>query len=685
MKLSIIVPVYGVAPYLRKCVDSLLNQDIPSSEYEIILVDDGSTDGSGAICDELAGKPTSGSSLKGREDGTHDSFARVWGAHTADSTQYNLLKENAQENRINPTEAESVLWSLLKANNIGLHFRRQHIILDYIVDFICLEKGLVIELDGGYHNVPEQVEHDKQRTSHLKQLGYTELRFTNEELLTSPDAVIARIKSVASSLPSLQGRGGERPLIRVIHRKNGGLSAARNSGIEIAQGEYLMFVDSDDYIEPNVLGSLVAKMDADKLDILRFNFQNVNEYYEVFTPYKSAKPYMDYRDEVVDGETFLNERLGIACYAWQFILRRDLIVSKENSNLPSEISNPKNILFKEKIYFEDTEWTPRILLRANRVASVDTIVYNYLWRKGSITLPTNPEKLHKVLVDKIALIEGFQWQRELAKNPQWFTWMTSVTTLSVLSILTAYPLREQRKYIAQLRAFGAFPLTTYHASGNMLHKTRLVNMSPLLFCWVLGKLSGAYWDNLVKHLYAALNVLRLWPHLLLFLFSPRRRMITRDMMAYRAEYGKGHLLWFLTYNKSFRGLFYYRIGNNLSMLIRWLAPTVHELTFSPQVQVGEGLLLFHAYCTILNARRIGDHCRILHMVTLGDKNGKVPTIGNHVEILPGATIVGGITIGDNCVIGPGAVVFKSVPANCVVVGNPAYILKRNGIVVNEKL
>ena len=81
------------------------------------------------------------------------SFASVWGAHTADSTQYDLLKENAQANRKNPTEAESVLWDMLKGNNIGLHFRRQHIILDYIVDFICIEKGLVIELDGGYHNV----------------------------------------------------------------------------------------------------------------------------------------------------------------------------------------------------------------------------------------------------------------------------------------------------------------------------------------------------------------------------------------------------------------------------------------------------------------------------------------------------------------------------------------------------
>jgi very-short-patch-repair endonuclease len=130
-------------------------------------------------------------------------FAQVWGAHTADSTQYDLLKENAVKNRKNPTEAESVLWDMLKGNKIGYHFRRQHIILDYIVDFICLDKGLIIELDGGYHNDPQQKECDKARTAHLQRLGYTELRFKNEELLCNPDAVIQKIKDTLKSLPGI--------------------------------------------------------------------------------------------------------------------------------------------------------------------------------------------------------------------------------------------------------------------------------------------------------------------------------------------------------------------------------------------------------------------------------------------------------------------------------------------------
>ena len=138
-----------------------------------------------------------------QKEGEHASFAKTWGAHTADSTQYDLLKENAVTNRKNPTEAESVLWDMLKGNKIGYHFRRQHIILDYIVDFICLDKGLIIELDGGYHNDPRQKEYDKARTAHLQRLGYTELRFKNEELLCNPDAVIQKITDTLKSLPSI--------------------------------------------------------------------------------------------------------------------------------------------------------------------------------------------------------------------------------------------------------------------------------------------------------------------------------------------------------------------------------------------------------------------------------------------------------------------------------------------------
>lgn len=188
----------------------------------------------------------------------------------------------------------------------------------------------------------------------------------------------------------------------------------------------------------------------------------------------------------------------------------------------------------------------------------------------------------------------------------------------------------------------------------------------------------------MKKLYAILNLLRLWPHMLCYVCSKNREHISADVQAHKEEYHCGSLLWFLTYNRSFRALFYYRIGF-VARFISWLAPGQVTLKIPQSVKIGDGVLLFHSYGTTLGAREIGEGCRIVCNITLGDKKGKMPIIGKHVEILPGAVIAGDVTIGDNCVIGPNAVVYKSVPANCVVVGNPAYILKRDGVIVNEKL
>lgn len=352
-KLSIIVPIYNVEQYLRKCVDSLLDQDIPPSEYEIILVDDGGQDNCPQICDEYA-----------------------------------------------------------------------------------------------------------ERTK-------------SEEL---------RGKSCS---------------INVVHRENGGLSAARNSGIEIAQGEYIMFVDSDDYIEPNVLKGLMEQVERDNLDVLRYRLQYVrllkendemsrdkslNEprtlnggLYQVYNPYKSD-PFKgnDYSDVPTDGVSFLNERMNTQCYAWQFILRRDLIYTLHNTHSTSE----NNILFTPGIYFEDTDWTPRMLARAKRVASTETVVYNYLMREGSITNAVNRSKQQKVLDDKMRLVETMQKQskelQEQGKDNRWFARMIADTVISIITILGTQFYSEHKDYLAKLKALNIYPIQSKIA------KAKLINLSPRL-------------------------------------------------------------------------------------------------------------------------------------------------------------------------------------------------------------
>ena len=90
--------------------------------------------------------------------------------------------EFARELRNNPTEAESFLWDHLH-NIKGIRFKRQHPILYFIADFYCHKAKLIIEVDGGYHTIPEQYEYDKNRNTDLEELGLKVIRFTNEQVL----------------------------------------------------------------------------------------------------------------------------------------------------------------------------------------------------------------------------------------------------------------------------------------------------------------------------------------------------------------------------------------------------------------------------------------------------------------------------------------------------------------------
>ena len=113
---------------------------------------------------------------------------------TASPDRYELLKTFARENRRNATEAEALLWEYLRNNALGVKFLRQHVIGDYIVDFVSRQDGLVLEVDGAYHSEPLQKKDDIQREQVLEQMGYHVIRFTNEEVLYNTERVIEQIE-----------------------------------------------------------------------------------------------------------------------------------------------------------------------------------------------------------------------------------------------------------------------------------------------------------------------------------------------------------------------------------------------------------------------------------------------------------------------------------------------------------
>lgn len=212
MKLSIIIPVYNVEPFISRCLDSCYNQNLPEDDYEIICVDDGSTDGSMAIVEKYA----------------------------------------------------------------------------------CLHKNLVI-----------------------------------------------------------------------LHQANAGQSIARNQGLQIAQSDYIWFVDSDDWIQPNVLPYLLEHVYRDHLDTLCFTFQYAYEDGR-FSDGGFSMPSLN---KAINGREFISN-YSMPAGPWSAIHRRAFL--KE-----------KNLRFIEGIKREDEDYTIRAYCSAEKISYINIVAYNYFQRAGS--------------------------------------------------------------------------------------------------------------------------------------------------------------------------------------------------------------------------------------------------------------------------------------------------------------
>lgn len=128
---------------------------------------------------------------------------------TANPLNYGLLKQFSIDMRNKPTDAEKVLWEQLSGKKLeGYKFRRQHIIGDYIADFICLKENIIIEIDGLIHQLPENVASDLERTNWLNSQGYQVIRFTNNQVLFELDKVLTSIGSALEAPPSGAGGAG---------------------------------------------------------------------------------------------------------------------------------------------------------------------------------------------------------------------------------------------------------------------------------------------------------------------------------------------------------------------------------------------------------------------------------------------------------------------------------------------
>lgn len=181
----------------------------------------------------------------------------------------------------------------------------------------------------------------------------------------SPDKSKERAEAIAEKYTN----------IRVVSRPNGGLSAARNTGIREAKGDYIMFLDSDDWIEENCLGRIIAKLNEEKPDILCIcSCRNNGEKQYAIRSFKDTTS--------MSGPKALAK--GLSPEAPFSIVKTSFL--KEN-----------NFRFYEGIYHEDSELTPRMHYMASKISFLDGLVYDYYVNDQSIMGKPNPKKSHDLI------------------------------------------------------------------------------------------------------------------------------------------------------------------------------------------------------------------------------------------------------------------------------------------------
>ncbi|EHA1082319.1 serine O-acetyltransferase [Photobacterium damselae] len=121
----------------------------------------------------------------------------------------------------------------------------------------------------------------------------------------------------------------------------------------------------------------------------------------------------------------------------------------------------------------------------------------------------------------------------------------------------------------------------------------------------------------------------------------------------------------------------------VNVLFLKLLKFICGLDIPPRTKIGEGMILYHPQNIVINADSVlGRNVMLKHNVTIGNKIDPItgkhvsPVIGNNVELSPGVIVLGGISVGDNSIIGAGSIVVKNIPANSIAVGSPAKVIKK---------
>lgn len=187
--------------------------------------------------------------------------------------------------------------------------------------------------------------------------------------------------------------------IKIFQKDNGGPSSARNFGLKYATGEYIIFIDGDDYIEKDSLKKLYNTAKNENLDILQGCYRRVNEYgEELFEKYEKG---LVNSGTAMTGREWILKKHNIPM-VWPYLFRRDFLMQN-------------NLTLLEGVYHEDVEFIPRVIYLSESIKAVDIVFYNYVQRQGSIMNSKNINKFFD-LIKVCDSLEAFQTEFAMSEE-----------------------------------------------------------------------------------------------------------------------------------------------------------------------------------------------------------------------------------------------------------------------------
>ena len=249
------------------------------------------------------------------------------------------------------------------------------------------------------------------------------------------------------------------PRIQVIHQQNQGLGGARNTGIQAAAGDWVLLVDSDDWIEPELLEKTLEAGLREEADLVMFGFRSVDEQGNTLQTFVEDVP-------TDQGLTLKDhpDLLMTAPSAWRRLYRRELL-------------SRTGILYPPRVWYEDIRTTPKLLAAASRVVFLNYVGYDYLSRTGSITKNQNADRNREILWAFDDLLPYFQDQGLFERYRQELCYLTLfhaylTASVRVLLIDRKHPLLgEFRDYLNKW--FPDYRRCKYLPRLNRLHRLLL--------------------------------------------------------------------------------------------------------------------------------------------------------------------------------------------------------------------